>query len=86
MSAAGTQALVTAWQSGASSRDTLLHTFRIGEILPSARPNEQEMELIRKEPAPIVPVGAMRWGGALVSPSGNRFGRRFLQWLGLTPS
>jgi hypothetical protein len=37
----------------------LLHNFRTGEILPSARTNEQEMELIRKEPAPqpIVPMG-----------------------------
>ena len=57
MSAAEMQALVLAWQSGAISRDTLLHNFRTGEILPSARTNEQKMELIRKEPAPIVPMG-----------------------------
>jgi hypothetical protein len=30
---------------------TLLNKFRTGEILPPARTNEQEMELIRKEPA-----------------------------------
>ena len=48
-----------AWQSGAISRDTLLHNFRTGEILPSARTNEQELELIRKEPVPqpIVTMG-----------------------------
>jgi len=52
MSATEIQALVAAWQSGAISRDTLLHNFRTGEILPPARTNEQEIELIRKEPPP----------------------------------
>jgi hypothetical protein len=52
MSATEIQALVAAWQSGAISRDTLLHDFRTGEILPPARTNDQEMELIRKEPPP----------------------------------
>jgi len=46
------QALVAAWQAGAISRDTLLHNLRTGEILPSARTNDQELELIRSEPAP----------------------------------
>lgn len=64
MSAAEIQALVAAWQSGAISRDTLLHNFRTGEILPPARTNEQELELIRKEPPPpnvmpmLQPAGA----------------------------
>jgi len=49
LSATEIQALVAAWQSGAISRDTLLHNLRTGEILPSARTNEQELELIRKE-------------------------------------
>ena len=48
------QALVSAWQNGAISRDTLLHNLRTGEVLPPARTNEQELELIRKEPAPVV--------------------------------
>ncbi len=52
MSATEIQALVAAWQSGAISRDTLLHNFRTGEILPPARTNDQEIELIRKEPPP----------------------------------
>lgn len=52
------QAVVAAWQSGAISRDTLLHNFRTGEILPPDRTNEQELELIRKEPPPpnVVPM------------------------------
>ena len=53
MSATEIQALVAAWQSGAISRDTLLHNFRTGEILPPARTNDQELELIRKEPPPL---------------------------------
>ncbi|HEY2952260.1 MAG TPA: hypothetical protein VGK40_06750 [Verrucomicrobiae bacterium] len=53
MSATEIQALVGAWQSGAISRDTLLHNFRTGEILPPARTNDQELELIRKEPPPL---------------------------------
>jgi len=48
------QALVAAWQAGAISRDTLLHILRTGEIVPSARTNEQEVELIRKEPAKVL--------------------------------
>ena len=60
MSAAEMQAMVLAWQSGAISRDTLLHNFRTREILPSARTNEQEMELIRKEPVPIERMGATK--------------------------
>ena len=46
------QALVSAWQSGAISRDTLLHNLRTGEVLPTSRTNEQELELIdlRRKP------------------------------------
>jgi hypothetical protein len=40
-------ALVSAWQAGAISRDTLLHNLRQGEILPPGRSGEQEGELIR---------------------------------------
>ena len=43
------QSLVAAWQAGAISRDTLLHNLRTGEILPPARTNEQEVELIQQE-------------------------------------
>ena len=48
------KALVSAWQSGAISHDTLLHKFRTGEILPPARTNDEEIELIRREPAPVI--------------------------------
>lgn len=41
--------LVAAWQQGATSRDTLLHNLRAGELFPPARTNEQEVELIGKE-------------------------------------
>ena len=54
MGATEIQALVSAWQSGAISRDTLLHNFRTGEILPPARTNDEEIELIRKEPPPPI--------------------------------
>ena len=52
LSATEIAALVAAWQSGAISRDTLLHNFRTGEILPPARTNEQELELIQNDPPP----------------------------------
>ena len=43
-------ALVSAWQAGAISRDTLLHNLRQGEILPPGRTGEHEVELIGREP------------------------------------
>jgi hypothetical protein len=42
-------ALVSAWQAGAISRDTLLHNLRQGEILPPGRSDQQETELISTE-------------------------------------
>jgi hypothetical protein len=42
-------ALVSAWQAGAISRDTLLHNLRQGEILPPGRSDLEEGEMIRKE-------------------------------------
>jgi hypothetical protein len=60
MSATEIQALVADWQSGAISRDTLLHNFRTGEILPPARTNDQELELIRKEPPPLPAIAPLR--------------------------
>ena len=42
-------ALVSAWPQGAISRDTLLHNLRAGELLPPARTNEQEVELMGSE-------------------------------------
>ena len=53
---------VAADRAGMPDSQQRLHLGRTGEILPSARTNEQEMVLIRKEPAPpnIVPMGAMK--------------------------
>jgi hypothetical protein len=41
-------ALVSAWQAGAISQDTLLHNLRQGEILPPGRSGEEEVRLIGK--------------------------------------
>ena len=38
---------------------SLLHNLRTGEIPPTARTNEQELELIRKEPPPAVATSAV---------------------------
>lgn len=64
MSATEIQALVAAWQSGAISRDTLLHNFRTGEILPPARTNDQEIELILNEPPPVNVAPMLQPAGA----------------------
>ena len=68
MSASEIQALVGAWQSGAISRDTLLHNFRTGEILPPARTNEQELALIQSEPPPPVPIISSRLDSGSLPP------------------
>jgi hypothetical protein len=52
-------ALVAAWQQGAISRSTLLHNLRAGELLPPARTNEEETQLIEKEPAKTVAEAAV---------------------------
>ena len=39
-------AVVQAWQNGALSRDSMLHIFRRGEVLPEGRTNEEEVGLI----------------------------------------
>ena len=44
------QALVSAWQTGTISRDTLLYNLRTGGIVPPARMNKQELELIGADP------------------------------------
>jgi hypothetical protein len=38
--------VVSAWQGGAISRDTMLELFRKGEILPDGRTNKDEVALI----------------------------------------
>lgn len=57
MSAQEVKAVVGAWQSGAISRDTMLHLFRKGEILPEGRTTEEEEGLIEGD-RPVVGAGA----------------------------
>jgi hypothetical protein len=45
--------LVSAWQAGAISRDTLLHNLRQGEILPPGRSGEHEVRMIETEQKPL---------------------------------
>jgi hypothetical protein len=46
MTARELAAVVSAWQAGAFSRDTMLELFRKGEILPDGRTNEEEVRLL----------------------------------------
>jgi hypothetical protein len=39
-------AIVSAWQAGAISRDTMFDLFRLGEVLPAGRSNEAEQKLL----------------------------------------
>ena len=68
------QALVAAWQSGAISRDTLLHNLRTGEILLTARTNEQELVALSKNLIPICPMRIISFfiviAGLLFCPCG----------------
>jgi hypothetical protein len=47
MSSQELQAIVSAWQSAAISRDTMFELFRRGEILPDGRTNQDEAALIK---------------------------------------
>ena len=53
MTAQELTAVVGAWQKSAISRDTMLHLFRKGEILPEGRTTEEEASLIAKEKPPV---------------------------------
>jgi len=46
MASAELTALVSAWQAGAISQDTMLELFRRGEVLPAGRTNEEETKLV----------------------------------------
>jgi len=50
------QAVVTAWQAGAISRDTMTELFRRGEVLPDGRSIEEETKLIAAEKPPVTPA------------------------------
>jgi hypothetical protein len=47
MSSQELQAIVSAWQSAAISRDTMFELFRRGEILPDGRTNQDEASLVQ---------------------------------------
>jgi hypothetical protein len=42
-------ALVTAWQAGAISQDTMLDLFRAGEVIAPGRTNDEELKLLASE-------------------------------------
>ena len=42
-------AVVAAWQAGAISQDTMFDLFRMGEVLPVGRSNEEEIKLLAGE-------------------------------------
>jgi hypothetical protein len=46
------QAIVSAWQNGAISQDTMFELFRKGEILPDGRSNPDEAQLIKSQTTP----------------------------------
>ena len=46
LSALEIQSIVSAWQAGAISRDTMTDLFRRGEVLPEERSGEEESKLI----------------------------------------
>ena len=58
-------AVVAAWQVGAISRDTMFDLFRLGEVLPAGRSNEEEARLLKNGFAPQPSPGT----GAPPSPA-----------------
>lgn len=42
-------AVVSAWQNGALSRESMMDFFRRGEVLPEGRTNEEEAELVKRD-------------------------------------
>ena len=61
LSAQEIQSIVSAWQAGAISRDTMTDLFRRGEVLPEGRTTEEEEKLIGQDakPAAAKPQGAV---------------------------
>jgi len=41
---------VAAWQARGISRETMLHLFRRGEVLPEGRTNQEEVKLVAASP------------------------------------
>ena len=49
-------AIVSAWQAGAISRDTMFDLFRKGEVLPVGRSNQEESQLLASITKPTPPA------------------------------
>jgi hypothetical protein len=47
MSSEELTAVVSAWQAGAISRESMFELFRRGEVLPAGRTNEEEAEMVK---------------------------------------
>jgi hypothetical protein len=57
MASAEITAVVAAWKAGAISRDTMFDLFRMGDVLPVGRSNDDEARLVASAPPPAsVPV------------------------------
>jgi hypothetical protein len=50
-------AVVAAWKAGAISQDTMFDLFRMGDVLPVGRSNEDEAKLVAgtPQPPPVAP-------------------------------
>jgi len=66
-------AIVSAWQAGAISRDTMFDLFRKGEVLPVGRSNQEEQRLLQPplgtvKPSPVPPGHPLPSDGRGTSP------------------
>jgi hypothetical protein len=50
MSSEEITAVVSAWQAGALSQESMFELFRRGEVLPAGRTNEEEAMLVGNSP------------------------------------
>jgi hypothetical protein len=62
------KAIVSAWQAGAISRDTMFDLFRNGEVLPVGRSNEEEQRLLDATKTNPPPAGSAAAAPAQVQP------------------
>jgi hypothetical protein len=60
-------AVVSAWQSRAQSRDSMLDIFRRGEVLPEGQTNEEETRLVKAESGKLNSEGAKARSGLLTA-------------------
>jgi hypothetical protein len=63
-------AIVSAWQAGALSRESMFELFRRGEVLPAGRSNEEEARLaVASAPKPS-PARAGEGTGSVATQGG----------------